>query len=141
MHKRRQEAGFHEYNNFHRAYKVKRSWNKILTKQEVYIQDEIWKELVWLHERTGLIDNIPTVQSRAETILSQADLLRIKSQIQKATHLLKKLSYREERRKQNEAIKKALQKRYEDLKLNQKRVIQTLTNSFSDRIIIDRIKV
>ena len=118
MHKRRQETGFHEYYNFYRACKVKQIWNKILTKQEVHIQDEIWKKLVWLHKRTGLIDNISTIQSRAKTLLLQADLLKIRNQIQKVTHLLRKLSYREERRKQNEAIKKALQKRYKDLKTN-----------------------
>jgi uncharacterized membrane protein YheB (UPF0754 family) len=66
---------------------------------------------------------------------------RRKNQIQKATQLLRYLNYKEEKRKQNEAIKKALQKRCEELKTNQKKVIQSLTNTHRDRIIIDRLKV
>ena len=68
-------------------------------------------------------------------------MIRKRNQIHEATQLLRKLSYKEEKKKQNEIIKKVLQKRYKDLKTNQKRVIQTLTNSYRDQIIIDRIKV
>jgi ribonuclease HI len=141
VHRKRQNSGFHEFNNFFRACKIRRKWNKMVNNQEQYIQEEMWKELIWLQERTGLIDDIPEPQSRGSKVITQEELLRKKSQVQKATQLLKKLSYQEEKRKQNEAIKKALQKRCEDLKTNQRRVIQTLTNSFRDRIIIDRIKV
>ena len=141
VHRKRQDAGYHEFNNFFRACKIKRKWNKVISNQSQHIQEDLWKELVWLQEKTGLIDDIPEVHLRSDLLLTQEDLIRRKSQIQKATYLLKKLSYQEEKKKQNEAIKKALQKRCEDLKTNQRRVIQTLTNSFRDRIIIDRIKV
>jgi hypothetical protein len=139
VHRKRQKAGLHEFNNFYRACKIRRKWNKIVSNQELIIQEEIWKELIWLQERTGLMDDIPEQHLRAQKI-SKNEALRRKSQIHKASQVLKKLSYKEEKRKLNETIKKALQKRCEDLKTNQRRVIQTLTNSFRDRIVIDRIK-
>jgi len=50
VHKRRQDAGFHEYDNFHRACKIKRKWNRIIANQETHIQEETWRELSWLQE-------------------------------------------------------------------------------------------
>jgi hypothetical protein len=141
VHKRRQETGFHEFNNYYRACKIRRNWNKIATNQELPMNKVMWKELTWLQERTGCIDNIPESHLHHQTTITREEIVRKKNQIHKATQLLRKLSYKEEKKKQNEAIKKALQKRCEDLKTNQKRVIQTLTNSYRDRIKIDRIKV
>ena len=82
----------------------------------------MWKDLIWLNEKTGLIDNIPS-QAEPETTLSHKEITRKGSQIKEAIHLLKHLSYREEKIKQSEKIKKALQQRCIDLKMNQRRVI------------------
>ena len=141
VHKRRQETDCHEFSNYYRACKIRRNWNKIAKNQELTINKVMWKELTWLQERTGCIDNIPELHLQHRTTLTQEEIVKKKNQIHKATQLLRKLSYKEEKRKQNESIKKALQKRCEDLKTNQRRVIQTLTNSYRDRIKIDRIKV
>jgi hypothetical protein len=141
VHKKRQETGCHEFNNYYRACKIRRKWNKIAASQELSINKVMWKELTWLQERTGCIDDIPESHGHCKTIMSHEEIAKRKNQIHKATQLLRKLSYKEEKRKQSELIKKALQKRCEDLKTNQRRVIQTLTNSYRDRIKIDRIKV
>ena len=34
VHKKRQETGCHEFNNFYKTCKIKRKWNKIIVKQE-----------------------------------------------------------------------------------------------------------
>jgi hypothetical protein len=53
---------------------------------------------------------------------------------------LKRHSILEERRQRNKEIREALKKRCADLQTNQRRVIQVLTNSYRDRIVIDRMK-
>ena len=95
----------------------------MVNNQKQYIQKEMCKELTWLQERTSLINNISKPQTRGNKVITQEELLKKKSQVQKVTQLFKKLSYYKKKRKQNEAIKKALQKRCEDLKTNQRRVI------------------
>ena len=141
IHKRRQERGFHAFSNFYRASKIRRKWNSITSKSRDPIKKTMWEELVWLNEKTGLIDNIPEVPARGSVVISQEEITRKRNQIRDSVYLLKKTSYMEEKKKQNEEIKKALQKRCADLKTNQRRVIQTLTNSFRDCVIIDRIKI
>jgi hypothetical protein len=141
VHKKRREAGFKAFNEYYRACKIRNKWNKLIPTSEYQIQKEVQKELGWLNGKTGLIDGIPKIPTRAPITISGEEVIRKKNQIREATNLLKKISYREEKKRQNEEIKKALQQRCTDLKTNQRRVIQTLTNSFRDQIVIDRIKV
>ena len=53
----------------------------------------MWEELVWLNEKTGLIDNIPEVPARGSVVILQEKITRKRSQIRDSVYLLKKTSY------------------------------------------------
>jgi len=72
---------------------------------------------------------------------SNKDLPQLIEQISILKTLLKKTCIQEEKKRINQEIQKAIEVRCKNLKNNQRRIVQTLTNNFRDKIIIDRIKI
>ena len=66
---------------------------------------------------------------------------QLKLQLKETAKTLKKICLNEEWSRTNAEIKKAIQERCRNLKENQRKVVQGLTNNFRSKISIDRIRI
>ena len=140
-HKKKYKKSSPFFNDYHKAIKIKKRWKDIETIQKRHTEEEIWKDLKWIEGKTGVINSLPTNPIDFNPPESIEEWTNIKAQIDMAIQFLKKTSYKEEKKRMNKEIKEAIQKRCSDLQTNQRRTIQALTNSFRDKIIIDRLKI
>jgi exonuclease III len=130
-------------------FKQYRSVIKILTKWQTspdYPKDlqapTMWKSLKNIHSNTGMPSGLPSSTSDLEQIWrNNSDREKFTEQLRITAKYLKNICLKEEKRRVRKEIKEAIDERCLNLQINQRKIVQSLTNNFQEKIQIDRIKV
>jgi hypothetical protein len=127
---------------YRKTAKLLKFWSNIPHNNRLPPTISLLQQIKDIQESTELIPNAPETLEELNHYMSIKDSWnQLGSQISTATRFLKKTCYKEEKEQTNLKIKQALEERCQNLRINRKRIVQTLTNNFRDKIIIDRLKV
>jgi hypothetical protein len=127
------------YKNLHKIIKKFENEDLVLTPLSLIHQLN-----TWISRASEILADNPQASSELETLntyIIDNNTTHIIEQMQIFKTILKKICIQEERKRTNQEIQEAIEARCRDLKINQRRIVQTLTNNFKDKITIDRIKI
>jgi hypothetical protein len=136
----REQLAFYSY---HSVNRILNNWSKLKDPKEgPILRQKLWKELKKINQNIAPIAPVLESTHKLITILEEEEKEHtLTSQLKETANSLKRICLNEERNRVNLEIKKAIQERCRNLKENQRKVVQGLTNNFRDKIIIDRIRI
>lgn len=103
---------------------------------------KLWEECKKINQEIAPIAPIfESAHEITEALREREENNQLKLQLKETAKTLKKICLNEERNRTNVEIKKAIQERCRNLKENQRKVVQGLTNNFHSKIVIDRIHI
>ena len=127
---------------YHKTCKIVRSWtnltNKHITSNQLQRTWNILNQVAKIIE--PFLPEFRNMQQFQDSITGSKGS-QLLEQIKETLPALREAYYREEKKRTDKEIKEAIQDRCSNLKLNQKKIVRTLTNNFQEKITIDRIKI
>jgi hypothetical protein len=131
-----------EFKHYRIAVKILTKWQTEQSYSENNQLAALWKSLKDIHSITGMPTELPTSSFDLELIWrNKTEREKFTEQLKITTKHLKNICLKGEKHRIRKEIKEAIDERCINLQRNQRKIVQTLTNNFQKKIIIDRIKV
>jgi len=131
-----------EFKQYRTIIKTLTKWQAKQNQLEENQFPTIWNNLKSIFTNIGMPANLPNSSAGLKQMWkNQTDREEFSEQLRMTVKLLRNICLNAEKSHIRKEIKKAIEERCLDLQRNQRKIVQTLSNNFRNKITIDRIRV